>query len=135
MGKNDGSDSEATIAALLVGIIRDARDLISQQLALLRHEFSWDLRTSKYAVLLFVWGGGAMVVGGVVLCLMLVRLVSWALPTLPLWICYAIIGFPVTALGGGLIIAGVRKIHSFNISHDGSAQTLRENVEWITNRR
>jgi hypothetical protein len=123
----------ASATQLVGGIITDAQELVKQQLALLRHEVKEDFRKAKEAGSFLVWGAGSALVASILLCLMLVHLLSWAVPELPLWVCYGIVGAPIAALGGALFFAGAHKVRSFNPLHDQSAQALKENYQWITN--
>src|SRR5690242_8938622 len=93
------TESGASMTHLVSGIITDAQDLIGQQLALLRHEVNEDFRKTKEAGLLLVGGLAIALVGSILLCSMLVYLLSWSAPGLPLWICYGIVGAPIAALG------------------------------------
>jgi membrane protein required for beta-lactamase induction len=124
--------SEASMTHLVSGIIADAQDLIKQQLALLRHELAEDLRKTKEASFLLAWGLGIALVGSVLLCLMLVQLLSWEVPELPLWICYGVVGTPIAALGSALFFTAIHKFRSFNPLPSQSVQALKENVQWIT---
>jgi hypothetical protein len=123
----------ASATQLVGGIITDAQELVKQQLALLRHEVKEDFRKAEEAGSFLVWGLGGALVGSIVLCLMLVHLLSWAAPALPVWVCYGIVGAPIVTLGGALYFAGAHKVRSFNPLHDQSAQALKENYQWITN--
>jgi len=71
--------------------------------------------------------------GGILLSFMLVQLLSWAAPELPLWVCYGVGGAPITALGVALFCAGIQKFKSFNPLSDQSAQALKETMQWKTN--
>jgi hypothetical protein len=127
------TDPEVSVTQLVSGIIADAQKLIEQQLALLRHEVKDDLHKTKEAGLFLIWGSAIGLVGGILLSFMLVHLLSWAAPELPLWVCYGIGGAPITALGGALFCAGIQKFKSFNPLSDQSAQALKETMQWKTN--
>jgi hypothetical protein len=129
------TDPEVSVTQLVGGIIADAQKLIEQQLALLRHEVKDDLHKTKEAGLFLIWGLAIGLVGGILLSFMLVQLLSWAAPELPLWVCYGIGGAPITALGGALFCAGIHKFKSFNPLSDQSAQALKETMQWKTNPR
>ena len=122
----------ASATQLVGGIITDAQELVKQQLALLRHEVKEDFRKAEEAGSFLVWGLGGALAGSIVLCLMLVHLLSWAVPELPGWVCYGIVGAPTAALGGALFFAGIHKFRSLNPLPDQSVQALKENYQWIT---
>jgi len=125
----------ASVTELVSGIVKDAQDLAKQQLALFRHELQESARSTMQAGAFLAVGAGIAFVGGFLLCLMLVHLVSWAAPSLPLWACYSIVGAPIAALGGALVFAGMGRLKSINLLPEQSAQALKENVRWITNPR
>jgi hypothetical protein len=125
--------SEASMTQLVSGIITDTQELIKQQIALLRHEVQEDLRKTKEASFSLIWGVGITLLGSVLVSLMLVHVVSWALPELHLWVCYGIVGAPIAVLGISLFYAGIHKFKSFNPLPDESVKAFKENVQWITN--
>jgi hypothetical protein len=124
---------EPTMTGLVSGIINDAQDLLKQQLALFKQEIKEDVRKIKEAALALSVGIGILVVGGLLWCLMLVHLLSWAFPSLPLWCWYGFVGFVFVAGGGALLYVGKRRIESFNPLPEQSVRALKENVQWIMN--
>lgn len=124
---------DVSVTQLVSGIIIDAKKLIKQQLALLRHEVKDDLRKAREAGLSLLWGSVIALVGSILLALMVIQLLSWSAPELPLWACYGIVGAPITALGGILYFAGIQKFKSFNPMPDQSVQALKETLQWKTN--
>ena len=127
------TEPEVSVTKLVSGIITDAQKLIEQQLALLRHEVKDDIQKSKEAGLSMIMGSVIALVGGIVLALMLVELLSWAAPQLPLWACYGIVAGPITAVGCALFCVGIQKFNSFNPLPDQSVQALKETMQWKTN--
>jgi hypothetical protein len=51
---------------------------------------------------------------------------------LPLWACYAICGAVFVIVAIGLALAGKARLESVNPLEDKTAQTVKENVEWLT---
>lgn len=129
------SPPEPNVTALVSGIINDAQELFKQQVALVRTEIRSDLQKSRDAASTLAVGAGITGVAVILLCLMLVYLLSWAVPTLPLWACFAIVGAVLAVVGGALVWAGVKKFQSFNPLPDQSVDALRENLQWKTNPR
>ena len=127
------TEPDVTVTHLVSGIITDAQKLIEQQLALLRHEVKDDLRKTKEVGRLLFCGSMIGLVGGVLLAFMLVELLSWAVPGLPLWVSYGMVGTPILAVGGVLFFAGMQKLESFNPLPDQSVQALKETMQWKTN--
>lgn len=133
-----------SVAALVSGIVTDVQDLIKQQLHLTRKEIEADFRKTREAASLLVIGLGVAFFGGFALCLMLAHLIHFlAIPagvvkdaaTIPLWGCYGIVAAVFLVVGGGMAFAGKKKFDSFNPLPDESAQVLKENIEWIANKK
>jgi hypothetical protein len=123
---------ERSVTTLVSGIIADAQHLIQQQLAMFRQEIRDDFRKSRDAALALAAGIGITLVGSVLLLLMLPLLLHWAAPELPLWACFGIVGGVLTALGGVLVYAGVKKFESFNPLSEKSIEAFKENLKWTT---
>lgn len=124
--------TEASVTQLVKGIIADALELGQQQLALLRYEVQQDCRTARASGVLLIGGLATALVGSILCALMLVHLLSWAVPELPLWVGYGLLGAPIAGLGGALLWAGIHKIESMNLLLDRSAQAFKENLQWKT---
>lgn len=128
-----GMSSPETMTELVGGIVGDVQDLIKQQFALFKRELHEDLRKTKEGMLSLVTGGAVLAVGGMLLCLMLVHLLHWAVPSLPLWSCFAIVGGSFAVVGGILLCMGYQRLKSVNPLPDESVAALKENVQWIAN--
>jgi len=135
-----------SMASLVSGIVTDVQDLIKQQLHLTRKEIEADFRKTREAASLLVLGVGVAFFGVFALCLMLAHLIHYqAIPAadrlvndpaaIPLWGCHGIVAAVFLTIGGGLAFAGKKKFDSFNPLPDESAQVLKENIEWIANKK
>lgn len=129
MTNDSETASQVGVGQLLSGIIADAQDLIKQQLALFRYEIQGDMRRLREGFFLVAGGSAILLVGCVLLCLLLVYLLSWAVPSLPLWACYGIVGVPVVLIGGGLLRSGARKLKALDRPLEQSVQALKDNIE------
>jgi hypothetical protein len=127
------TDPDVSVTHLVGGIITDVQKLIQQQLALFRHEVKDDLQKSKEIGLPLILGAVIALVGGILLCFMLVELLSSVVPELPFWACYGIVGAPIAALGVALFCVGILKFNSFNPLPDESVEALKETMQWKTN--
>jgi len=134
------------MASLVGGIVSDVQDLIKQQLELTRKEIEADLRKTRDAASLLFAGIGIALFGCFSFCLMLAHLIHLLTTpanlqavqdpaAIPLWGCYGIVTVVLLAAGGGLAFAGKKKFDSFNPLPDESAQVLKENIEWIANKK
>jgi len=134
---------EAGIAGLVRGIITDVGDLIRQEIRFARTEFKTDAQKMLRAGVVLALGVGTAALGVVLVAFMLVHLVHWLSlsaeaarslePGIPLWGCYGIVAAVFLAVGGAMAFAGVKKLGNVNPLPDETAQSVKENVEWIMN--
>lgn len=123
------------MAQLMTGILADAQDLLRQQLALFRLEIRAEFERAKQAGVLIAAGAVAAIVGALLLCFMAVHLLAWAFPSLPLWVCYGLVGAPMAALGAGVCVAGLRRLGPAPppceppVLVDGQTGSLKENLD------
>jgi hypothetical protein len=140
--QTSGESGSAT--GLLRGIITDIGDLIRQEIRFARTELRTDLRKTREAATVLTLGVGTAVLGVMLLAVMLVFLLHWlTLPVgeassydpaaVPLWGCFGIIGGLFLLTGAALSWLGYKKFESFNPLPDETANTVKENVEWIVN--
>ena len=134
------SPVEPSTTGLLGGIISDFGDLIKQEIRFAQAEFKSDLNKTREAATALGIGAGVASLSGLLLAWMLVHLLHWATsPTdldpakIPLWACFGIVGSVFGIIGGVLIMGGIKKFQSNNPLPDKTAQTLKENVQWIAN--
>jgi hypothetical protein len=136
------TSSEASTTSLLRGIINDIGDLIRQEMRFARTEFRSDLHKTKEAATVLTIGVGTTVLGVLLLAVMLVFLLHWlTLPVgaevdparIPLWGCFGIVSAVFLLTGAALAWLGYKKFESFNPLPDETAQSVKENVEWIMN--
>jgi hypothetical protein len=127
--------SERSITTLVSGIIADAQQLIQQQFTMFRQEIREDFRKTKEAALPLALGLAITLAGSALLVVMLPLLLHWAVPELPLWACFGILGGVLAALGGILVYAGVKRFQAFNPLPDQSVEAFEENLRWSTNQK
>jgi hypothetical protein len=132
---------EASMTGLMRGIINDVSDLIRQEVRFARTEIKSDLKKTQEALALLVIGSGIAGLGALLLSFMLVRLLHWlSQPAgtapevgLPLWACFGIVSAVFLGIGSVVGWMGYQKYQSFNPLPDQTAQSVKENVEWLTN--
>jgi uncharacterized membrane protein YqjE len=136
--------SEPSMTGLVAGIIKDFGDLIREEIRFAKVEVRADLSKTKEAALVLALGAGLAVLGILLFAVMLVFLLHWlTVPNsvsaaydpgvIPLWGCFGIVSAIFLAIGAGLSWMGYKKFESFNPLPDQTAQTVKENVEWLTN--
>jgi hypothetical protein len=125
--------SEPSLSSLVGGIINDFQSLMKQEVALARREIADELRKAKQAAISLGIGVGVLAIGGLLLIFMLVHLLSWAVPAIPLWACYGIIGGLLILAGGALLLRAKAKAEDIHVVPERTAETMKENLKWIKN--
>jgi len=118
-----------SLAALLGGLMKDAKDLLIQELTLAKLEGHDELRHLKTAALLLGIGGGVAAVGGLLLSVMLVHVLA-AYTDVPLWGCYGIVGSVFGVLGWVLLASGKHKLEEIDVLPQ-TVETMKENAQWL----
>jgi Putative Actinobacterial Holin-X, holin superfamily III len=118
-----------SLAALLGGIMHDAKDLLVQELTLAKLEGHDELRQIKTAALSLGIGVGVAAVGGILLSVMLVHGLA-TYTDMPLWGCYGIVGSVFGVLGWVLLASGKHKIEEIDVMPQ-TVETMKENAQWL----
>ena len=126
--------SEPSLSSLVGGIINDFQSLMKQEAALARREIADELRKAKQAAISLGIGVGVLAIGGLLLIFMLVHLLSWAVPAIPLWACYGIIGGLLSVRTWRNITVSLRgEYQGGAYINERTAETMKENLKWIKN--
>ena len=132
--------TQQSAMSLVGGIVDDMQDLVKQQIQLTRKEITEEVQKASEAAQLFAMGGAVLFLGIFILGLTLVHLLHWASSpaatdpaSIPLWACHAMVGGPITLIGGVLAWMGRAKLGSINPLHNPATEALKENVKWATN--
>lgn len=123
---------QPSLASLVNGIITDAQDLIRQEMALARREVQEEVEKAKVAVVSFGVGLAVSMLGGLMLCFMIVYLLK-LIPDLPLWLCFGIVCGLFLLGGAFLFYAAMAKIRSISLVPRQTVETMKENVRWLKN--
>jgi len=126
--RNDvlNGSSGTSMTALVGGIVSDVEQLFVQQTRLLRLEIREDIRKARTGALFLGAGLGVVLIGGLLFCLMMPYLLTWA-TGLPLWASFGIMGVVFLFVGGGAVYAALKKFQSA-MSLPESTAALKENV-------
>lgn len=124
---------EIGLSGLMSSILDDVQELLKQQLTLFKVELQRDLARTRDAGTIVGVGAGLTALAALLLSLMLVYLLSWSVPSLPLWACFGIVGAALAAAGIVVVAVGVQRFRSFNPLPDQSVRALVENVQCLTN--
>jgi hypothetical protein len=126
------TESPPNVASLVGGIIEDAQRLVQQELRLARRELQTEWDKAKVAAMSILIGMAVCTLGGVFLGSMLVYLLH-ELAGLPLYASYGIVGVILAIIGGILFYGGRQKAGDVNVVPPQTAETMRENVQWMQN--
>lgn len=124
------SNSEPSVGSLIKGIVHDVEDLTRQQFRLFRKEIKQDVDQAKEGAAFLSGGALILLVGAVLLGIMLAQLLDMA--GVPSWAAYGIIGVLAACIGGGLCLAGQKKIAKMSPPGEKSLEALEENVQCLT---
>ena len=122
---------EPSVAVLLGGIVNDARDLLEQEVAMLKLEARGELRKAKSAAIALGIGIGLVAAGGMLLSVMLAQVLA-VFTEIPLWGCYGIVGSGLVILGGVWLAVGKSTAADFTGTPRLTVKTRKENGQWLT---
>ena len=106
--------SEPSFASVVGSIANDAKELLLQEVGLIKLEVQYELRKAKTAALGLGIGIGTIATGGILLMLMLVHVLA-EFTVVPLWGCYGIVGSALIVLGGVFLAAGKTKSEELDV--------------------
>src|SRR5262249_32285272 len=109
----------------------DFQSLMKQEVALARREIAEELRKAKQAAISLGIGIGITWTGGLLLMLMLAFLLNWALPVIPLWAAFGIVGGILVLVGVVILALAMKKAESIHVVPERTAETMKENLQWI----
>jgi len=134
------STTEPGFATLVRGIVNDVEELVKDQIRFARAEIKEEARKGREAAIILASGAALGFLGVLFLGISLAHLLHWLtepagadLAHLPLWGCHAIVAVIFLIAGGGLSVLGWRTFSPLSPVPTQTAQTIKENVEWITN--
>jgi len=130
MANHSSSSSEPSLAALLSGIVNDAKNLLLQEFTIAKLEVQDELRKTKSAAISFGIGIGIAAIGGLLLILMIVHLLA-DLTEIPLWGCYGIVGGILLVIGIIFLVTGKQTAEKIDVIPPQTTETLKENARWL----
>jgi protein-S-isoprenylcysteine O-methyltransferase Ste14 len=126
------ADTPPSMSSLLGGIVGDLQTLIRQEVALARTEIQREWDKAKTAAGAMAVGAAVLAVGGLFLCLAVVAVLH-EVAGLPWWASFLIVGGVFAGLGAVLFYTGRNKAAKVHVVPPQTAETMRENVQWIRN--
>jgi hypothetical protein len=126
------ADTSPSMSSLLGGIVSDLQTLIRQEVALAKTEIQREWDKAKAAAGAMAFGAAVLAVGGLFLCLTVAAAFHEGVG-LPWWASFLIVGGVLAITGAVLLFFGRRKAAQVNVVPPQTAETMRENVQWIRN--
>ena len=115
---------------MVVGLLRDVRTLVCQEMALARHEVQYEIGKILKAAVWFVMAAVLAGIGLIVIAAACV-LILLEYTGLPAWACSVIVS--VLLLGGawGLAVSGLGIAKSVRIVPQRTVRTMVDDAKWI----
>ena len=132
MADRISTESPPSMTSLLGGIVSDIQTLIRQEIALAKTEMMREWDKAKDAAGSMAAGAAVLAVGGILLCLALVAFLH-EVALLPWWVAFLLVGATLAVLGAVMYYTGRNKAAQVHVVPPQTAETMRENVEWVRN--
>ena len=126
------NETTPSMASLLGGIVSDIQTLIRQEMALAKSEMVREWDKAKTAAGSMAAGAGVLALGGFFLCVTIVCVLT-EVAGLPWWASFLIVGGVLTAVGAVLFFVGRSRAAEVHVVPPQTAETMKENVQWIRN--
>ena len=126
------TESSPSMASLLGGIVSDIQTLVRQEITLAKTEMLREWDKAKSAAGSMAAGVAVLAVGALLLCITVVCVLH-EVAGLPWWASFLIVGGALAVLGAVLYYTGRNKAAQVNVVPPQTAETMRENVQWIRN--
>ncbi len=117
---------------VVVGLLRDVRTLVRQEMALAQHEVEYEIAKIVKAVL---WFGIAVAMAVIGLCTIAAAsvLILYEYTGLPAWVCAGIVSIILLGAAAWLVAAGRGIVKSLRILPVRSVQIMLDDVKWMAN--
>ena len=126
------TESPPSMASLLGGIVSDIQTLIRQEIALAKTEMMREWDKAKTAAGSMAAGAAVLALGGVLLGIAVVCVLH-EVALLPWWVSFLLVGGVLAVLGAVMYYTGRNKAAQVHVVPPQTAETMRENVQWIRN--
>jgi len=127
-------ESQPSMTSLVGGIINDAQQLIRQEVALAKREVQDELAKVKAAAVAGAVAMASSVVGGLLLCFMLVYLIhAMSDQRIPLWGCFGLVGGGFLAVAAACALFAKNQASKIDVVPRQTVESIKENVQWLKN--
>lgn len=117
---------------VVVGLFKDVRALVRQEMTLVRHEVEYEIGKIVKALL---WFGIAVVMAviGMFTIAAACVLILYEYTGLPAWVCAAVVSMILLGAAAGFVAAGRGMRKSVRIIPARSVQIMLDDVKWMAN--
>jgi hypothetical protein len=126
------TENQPSMASLVSGIVSDAQKLIRQELELARQEVRQEWTKARDAAISMAAAAGAVFFAAMMFLFGLVYLLGSVTP-IPAWGWFLLVGGVLGALAAVLFFTGKTKAEEVSVIPPRTAETMKENVEWLQN--
>jgi uncharacterized membrane protein YqjE len=126
------TEPSPSMASLLGGIVSDVQTLVRQEITLAKTEMLGEWDKAKTAAGAMAAGAAVLALAGVLLCVAVVCVLH-EVAELRWWASFLIVGGALAVLGAVLYYTGRNKAAQVHVVPPQTAETMRENVQWIRN--
>ena len=126
------TESPQSMASLLGGIASDIQTLVRQEITLAKTEMLREWDKAKTAAGSMAAGAAVLALGGVLLGIAVVCVLH-EVALLPWWASFLLVGGVLAVLGAVMYYTGRNKAAEVHVIPPQTAETMRENVQWIQN--
>jgi hypothetical protein len=126
---NTPVEATPSVTSLVSGIVHDFQQLLRQEVQLAKTEMRQEWEKAKTAAGAMAAAASLLTVGALLLCFMFVYLINYF--GVALWGCYGIVGGVLVLAGLVLVGLAYSRAQSVHVIPPQTAQTLKENVQWI----
>jgi hypothetical protein len=127
------AETGPSLTALISGVVADMQRLVRQEVELAKTEVRQEWHHAKTAAGAMTAGVVLLGLGVLLLCFMFVYMIHYF--DVPLWGCFGIVGGLIFLAGVVVAGTGYAKAHQVHLVPPQTAETLKENVQWIQNQR
>jgi hypothetical protein len=119
--------AERTIAEILTDIGRNAQEIVRTEIRLAKLEAQTEIRTAGQGAILLAAGG---IVSVLALGLLSMAGVYVLALVVALWIAAVIMAAVAAAIGGLLIMVGLKQMRKVTLAMPRTVATIKESIEW-----
>jgi uncharacterized membrane protein YqjE len=123
------AEFERSIAVVLKDIVGNLQQIVRAEIRLARVEVRQEVDKARRTALLLIVGGAVTILA--LACALLACVCLLATVVAP-WIAALVVAAAAGALGGAVIVAGMKQWHQVTIPPPRTVATLEETIQWTS---